>query len=412
MIEFLSHATVLMILLALSAFFSGSESALFSLSQIERRRIAQKHPVISKTVETLLTTPRRTLITILIGNMLVNTMAVVVVTLAAIQTFGERGVSATICVFTVILVIASEITPKVFAVRNNVLFAELTAVILNAFAILLFPIRYIVRRVSDFVLSLLVRDMKGQSDLMSENELKALVKIGEEEGVIRKEEEKMIRRLIDLGKRPVRQIMTPRPDLIAFDIQDGREKLVALIKKSHFTYVPVYDGALDNLLGVIPTHDFMLDAQNRLRELIVTPDFVPETKLIDELLEEFRAKGKGFAVCVDEYGSTAGLVTMEDILEEIFGEFYDEYSKEESAIKRLGHDEFLALGKISLHDVNEALGLSLSSESSETLSGWILEELGRIPKLNESFTYEGTHFQVAEVSKHRIQKVMIRKGQL
>lgn len=406
-IDLISHSAVLIALFLLSAFFSSAETALFSLSQIERRRLAQQHPRVGKVVEKLLSEPRRTLITILISNNLVNVAAASVVTLLAISQFGEEGVGVTIALFSLTLIVFGEIIPKVFAARNDMLFSLVCAIPLDIIARIFLPLRIVFRTISNYVLSFLIKD-KTQTDLISEDELKALVRISEEEGALRKEEEKMIRHLIDLGKRHVKQIMVPRPDLVAFNIEDGREALVELIKKYHHTYIPVYEGNLDHVIGVIAVQEFMLDTKGRLQEMIRQPVFIPETKPIDEALEEFRSAQKEFAICVDEYGGTAGLVTVEDILEEIFGEFYDEYAKTEPPVKKLesGHS---VQAIISLHDLNEKLGLRLKSEDSETLGGWILERLGRIPRAHESFTFEGFEFEITEVTKQRILRVMIRK---
>ncbi len=406
-LDLISHSAILIALFLLSAFFSSAETALFSLSQIERRRLVQQHPKVGKVVERLLSEPRRTLITILISNNLVNVAAASVVTLLAISQFGEEGVGMTIALFSLTLIIFGEIIPKVFAARHDMLFSLVCAIPLDIIARIFLPLRIVFRTISNYVLSFLIKD-KTQTDLISEDELKALVRISEEEGALRREEEKMIRHLIDLGKRHVKQIMVPRPDLVAFNIEDGREALVELIKKYHHTYIPVYEGNLDHVTGVIAVQEFMLDTTGRLRELIQQPVFIPETKLIDEALEEFRSTKKEFAICVDEYGGTAGLVTVEDILEEIFGEFYDEYAKTEPSVKKLesGH---LVQALVSLHDLNEKLGLHLKSEVSETLGGWVLERLGRIPRTHESFTFEGFEFQITEVTKQRILRVLIRK---
>lgn len=406
-IDLISHSAVLIALFALSAFFSSTETALFSLSQIERRRLSQQHPRIGKVVERLLSEPRRTLITILISNNLVNVAAASVVTLLAISQLGEEGVGVTIALFSLVLIVFGEITPKVFAARNDIFFSLICAVPLDIIARIFLPLRVVFRTISNYVLSFIIKD-KAKTDLISEDELKALVRISEEEGALRKEEERMIRHLIDLGKRPVKQIMVPRPDLVAFDIQDGREKLVELIKKYHHTYIPVYEGSLDHMVGVIAVQEFMLDTKGRLKEIVHQPIFIPETKPIDEVLEEFRSTKKEFAICVDEYGGTAGLVTIEDILEEIFGEFYDEYAKTEPSVKQMDSGN-LVQAVISLHDLNEKLGLHLKSELSETLGGWILEKLGRIPKPHETFTFEDVEFEIAEVAKQRILRVLIRK---
>ncbi len=408
-IELVPSLIFIVFLLFLSGFFSGAETALFSLNKIERKRIAGGHPLIGDTVNDLLNRPRRTLITILIGNMIVNTLATVVVTHIAIQLFGNIGVGYTIAVFTCVLLLFGEIVPKVFAIRNNILISEMSAVTLNIIAKIIFPLRFIVRRISDFILGFLVLGVKSKVDLMSEDELKALVRIGEEEGVLKKGEVRMITRLIELGERPVKQIMTPRTEFVAFNLEDGPEPLRGLIRKSHFTYIPVYEGKLDNFLGVISTQDFMLSSEEDVRKFILVSEYVPETKCIDDLLLEFKLKSHKFAVCVDEYGSISGLVTFEDILEEIFGEFHDEYAQVESPAKEIRQGEFLVQAKITLHTLHETLGIHLESDSSETLNGWLLEKFGRIPAYNESMIYKGIQFQIAEVHKNRIAKVYIRK---
>ena len=404
-----SQVVLLVGLLALSAFFSGSEAAIFSLSKFEKKRLSHRHPLVWKTISSLLERPRRTLITILMGNMLVNTMAAVLVTSITVERLGPSGVGWTIVLFTFVLVITGELTPKVFTIRHNEWFAFLCAIPLDLLARLFFPLRRLIRWISDWVLSALVQKRKSEADLVSEEELKALVRIGEEEGALKSEEREMIQNLMGLGDRMVREIMTPRTDLIAFDLIEGREKLMKLIKQCHFSYFPVYEKSLDNLLGVISTQEFMLDNQNRLRELIVPPYYIPETKPIDELLQEFQKGAHRVAICVDEYGGTAGLVTLEDMLEEIFGEFYDEYAKAEPLVKNVGEGHFLVQGKISLHELNELLGIDLSSETSNTLSGWLLEEFGRIPKQQESLRWHGIEFCVLEVVRQRILKVEIRK---
>ncbi len=400
---------ILLTLLAMSAFFSGAEAALFSLSKLEKKRLSTRHPKAWKTISFLLEHPRRTLITILIGNLTVNTLASALVTSIAIRWIGDRGVGLAIVVFTLVLVTIGELIPKVFAIRYDEWFAVAFALPLDLCAKIFYPIRRIVRWSADGILSLLVKDHHKDADLVSESELKALARIGEEEGALKAEEGEMIQNLINLGDRIVREIMTPRTDMTAFDIEEGREKLVALIKQFHFSHFPVFEKSLDNLLGVISTQEFMLDNQNRLRELIQPPYYVPETKPIDELLQEFQKKGTRVAICVDEYGGTAGLVTHEDILEEVFGEFYDEYAKADPLIKTIDEGVYLVHGKISLHQFQDFFGVELKSETSETLSGWLLEQFGSIPKQHDSFLWEGIEFHVREVYKQRISKIEIRR---
>ncbi len=407
--NFVSHSLALAVLLVLSAFFSGAETAIFSLSNLAKKRLKTRHPRTWKTIETLLEKPRRTLITILIGNMTVSTLAIAIATALAVQWVGPNGVGWTIGVFTFVLMITSEITPKTFAVRHNELMAFLMAVPLDIFARFFYPLRRLVRLVSDFVLSILVREKRSDADLVSAAELKALARIGEEEGALKPEERRMIQKLIGLGDRMAREIMTPRPDLIAFNIHQGADELMRLLRQHHFSHMPVYRDSIDQLLGVISTQEFMLNSSEKLERFILPPYYIPETKPADELFEEFQKRGAHVAICVDEHGATAGLVTLEDILEEVFGEFYDEYAKEEPLVKPLGSGIFLVHGKIGLHQLNEITGLSLRSETSETLNGWLLEQLGHIPNTNESFRWQGIEFHIKEVYHQRILKVEIRK---
>lgn len=399
----------LAILLALSAFFSGSETAIFSLSKIEKRRLSHQHPFVWKTISRLLETPRRTLVTILIGNMIVNTMAIALATLIVLKWLGPEGVGWMIAIFTFVLIVTGELTPKVFAVRNNEWFAVACAIPLDLFARAIYPIRWIVRWTADQVLSFLVHEKKREADLVSESELKALARIGEEEGALRPEERDMIQKLIGFGDRMVREIMVPRPDVVAFDVEAGIEKLTELIREFHFSYVPVYERSIDNLIGVISAQRFMLSDQNEWRSLMEPLHYVPETKRIDELLQDFHKMKRRVAICIDEHGGTAGLVTMEDVLEEIFGEFYDEYAKAELLVKPLGGNRFLVYGKIGLHELQEQLGITLESTTSETLSGWLMEQLGHIPAPYESFRWRGIEFYIRDVSRQRVMKVEIRK---
>jgi len=405
----ISRLILLGVLLVLSAFFSGSETAIFSLSNIEKRRLKKRHPYVWTTISNLLESPRRTLITILIGNMVVNTMATALATLIAYHLFGPPGVAWVIPIFTITILITSELTPKVFAVRHNELFAFFSAIPLDLFARFCYPVRWIVRGVADRVLSFLIHERKSDTDLVSGQELKALARIGKEEGALRHQEGEMIQKLLGLGDRIVREIMVPRTDIVAVDFEEGPEKLVEVIKQHHFTYVPVYKGSIDNLLGTVSTQKFMLSDQKELRRLIEPPHYVPETKPIDELLQDFERLKRPFAVCVDEHGGTAGIVTMEDVLEEIFGEFYDEYAKAEPLVKSLGDDRFLVHGKIGLHELKDQLGVSLTSEVSETLSGWLLEQFGEIPKIYDVVKWQGSEFYVRDVFRNRIIKVEIRR---
>lgn len=401
---------VLAVLFLLSAFFSASETALFSLSKIEKRRVEQSHPYLSRWVKSHLEQPRRTLVTILIGNLVVNTLATSLVTLIVIESLGGQYLSFILVVFTVAVIFFAEITPKTFAVKRNETVALAAALPLRFFSILFYPVRKMVRLITDFILRILLHDHREHSDEISEDELKTLVKIGEEEGLLDRRERYMLQKLLELGERQVREIMTPRISLASLDMEDPREKQIEVMRKFHFMHLPVYQNSIDNVLGVISVQEFMLNLQAPLASFLKQPLFVPESKRIDDLLSEFRAKNQNFAVCVDEYGGTAGVVTLEDIFEEIFGEFYDEYAKVENPIRPLGHEEFLVEAKIPLTSFNEYFSAHLESEEASTLSGYLLEKLGEVPEKGRVLETPECEIRIQDVIRQRlIRTVIVRR---
>lgn len=399
---------LLALLFLLAAFFAASETALFSLTRVERRRVLESHPRLGKLVNDLLVHPRRVLVTLLIGNNIVHICAAAIATLAAFQFFGARGVSPVIAIFTVVLVFFGEMIPKVFAVRNNESVALVTAPLLEVISGLFFPIRRIVQWVTDGLLGFLLQGQKESSQLLSAQELKVLVKIGEEEGILDRQERRMIQKLFDLGERPARSIMTPRTDVVALRLGDPWEKQLETMKGSHFSHFPLYQDSLDQILGVVSTHEVILSGERDLQKFVKPVPLVPELKRIDELLRDFQKTGDRFAVCVDEFGGTAGVVTLEDILEEIFGEFYDEYAVSEHPIREIGKQEHLVDAKISLARFNEFFQSRLRSKGAETLGGLILQKMGHVPRKNEVLELPDFSFRIHDMARQRILKVAVR----
>ena len=346
--------------------------------------------------------------TLLIGNSVVNTSAAAIVTLFALHHFDVQGVSLVVAVFTIILIFVSEVLPKVFAVRHNEKVALFTAPFLEAIAVLLLPVRRVIRVLSDWILKLLLRGKKEPSDLISAHELKVLVKIGEEEGILNQEERRMIQKLFELGEKPVRSIMTPRTDLMGLRLEDPWEKQVETMKKYHFSHFPVYQESLDHIVGIVSPEEVILSEQKDLQKLLKPVFYVPELKRVDELLREFQKTQERFAVGVDEFGGTAGVVTLEDILEEIFGEFYDEYANPEKPIRELGMNEFLVAAKISLREFNEYFHSNLISEEAESLSGFIMEKMGKVPRKGDVLDVSAFHFRIHDMARQRILKIVVR----
>ena len=399
----------ILFLLVLSAFFSAAETALFSLSKIDRRRIKETHPVMSRWVFYHLDRPAQTLSTVLIGNLFVNVLATALVTILAIEFAGPVHAGIIVTLFSILLILFAELIPKILAVRKNQTFSLVTAFPLRICSILIFPFRKASRWVTDWVLSFLTHEKKEAGDHISQEELKALIKIGEEEGILDRQERYMIQKTIQLGERSVKDIMTPRVSIIGLDIEDSFERHVSLMKQHHHSHFAVYKSSLDNILGMISVQDYMLDERHPMLPLLRQPLFVPDSKRIDDLLTELRTKKLNFALCVDEYGGTAGLVTLEDILEEIFGEFYDEYAKVQNPIRPLGHGEYLVEAKISLSDFNEYFAFPLESQEASTLGGFILERLGEVPHRGQVLKLAECEIKVNEVIRQRhIRSVLVK----
>ncbi len=404
------HLIVLGGLFLLSFFFSASETALFSLSKLDKRKLKEQYPHASKWIFEHLEKPRKTLATVLIGNLFVNSLATATVTLVVLKLFGGSGLGAWMTIFTVFLIVFCEMFPKILAVRARIRTALIVSLPLKFFAMLFAPFRILMRFATDHILSLLVHEKIEQSDMISEKELKVLVKIGEEEGVLGGQERHMIQKLLDLGERPVKDIMTPRTDLVGLDIEESSDKHEELIRKHQFTRLPVFQGSLDHILGVVESQNYLLqEPRPDVKQVMKESLFVPESKRIDDLLETFRIKNERFAVCVDEFGGTAGVVTQEDILEEIFGEFYDEYAKVENPIRRMGEDLYLVEGKINLQEFNEFFSSHLTAEEATTLGGYLFEKMGVVPVKGAVLNTEAFDFAIQNMVRQRIHHVIVRR---
>ncbi len=400
---------LLIVLFIFSGFFSGAETALFSLSKIERRRLQEKKTYISQKIAYFLEFPRRILLTILIGNLFVNTLAAALVTLIAMEYLNPEWVGVVMVIFTILLIIFGEITPKVLAVRNNEKGAWLCAIPLYVIFLLMTPIRWIFTQITDALMKLVAHEKKRTtSEAVSEEELKTLVQIGEEDGILDPQERHMIQKVFELGERPVKDIMIPRIDVAALDIDDSPEKHLSVIQRKHFTYLPVYQETIDHVLGVVSVQDYVLNSGRPLKELLEEPLFIPQTKRIDEALAEFKQKGISFAVCVDEHGGMDGIVTLEDILEEIFGEYHDEYAEVVNPIRRIANQEYLVEAKINLDDFNSYFASDLHAKEATTLGGFILELLGEVPHKGRGFETGNFEMRIQSVLRHRIHQVVVK----
>lgn len=400
---------VLAILMVFSAFFSSSETALFSLSKMDCDFIKRNHPHLGKWALLQLETPRKTLTSILVGNLTANTWATALVASESFALGGAKAAVIITTVFGILLTVFGEMVPKVIALRFKVPIALFSAFPMQFFVMLFTPIRVCMKWITDHTFRLWVRERHDARNALSEEELKVLVSIGEEEGMLDPEERKRLHELFELSDRPVREIMTPRTDLTGLDADETSEKHFEIIRRNHYSWMPVFQNSMDQVIGVVDAQTYLLASDPRLRQIMKKPIFVPETKKISDLLAEFRSEREDFAICVDEHGGTAGVVTLEDILEEIFGEFEDEYSKAQNPIRELDAESFLVEGKITLDDFNEYFGCALNSESETTLGGYLMEKIGEIPTKGMRYENEFFEFQTQDMQRQRIRTVIVRK---
>ena len=412
----------LIIFFLLSAFFSGSEVSLFSLDRRKLKSEFNRHPLRKRYIEYLLEYPRRLLVTILIGNTIVNVAASIIAVSLALDFSARIGISPNIALtvqiilLTVFIVIFGELIPKVWASKNPVSFAGIVAVPLYWAGVLLFPAAETLTELIKLFVSKLRFD-KSKSAILPE-EISDLAELGHERGSIIEEEHGLINSIVGFRKVTVHEVMTPRVDMTSISNNSGFSELLDVITTSGHSRIPLYEEDLDKITGIIYAKDVLpyiknneLSKQLSLQSIARKPMFIPRSKMINDLMHEFQEKKMHIAIVVDEYGGTAGLITLEDILEEIIGEIRDEYDKEEIPVTKTGNNQYMVLGKLPVDDLNELLNVDLSFGTGEfeTLGGMILSYAGHIPREGYSFQLENYKFTVKEISNKRIKKVLIEK---
>ncbi len=403
----------LLVLLFMSAFFSGSEIALFSSSRIRIRKLMEEGNKNAQVAKELLEHPNRLLATILVGNNIVNISATALATSLAINSFGSTGLGIATGVMTFLILVFGEITPKGFAAKNAVALALIVARPMQMLVNLLFPLVKLLTKLTNFMIKSLGGEPKEVSPFITEEEIKMLVEVGEEEGVIQKEEKEMIHGIFEFGDKLAREVMIPRIDMDAIAVSSTLEEALKATLKTRHSRLPVYEGSIDNVIGMLHFKDLLHLKERKyegtIREIVRPVHYVPENKRLDELLKEVQETKTHMAIVVDEYGGTAGLVTLEDILEEIVGEILDEYDAIETNIQVLDERTALVEAKTSVGEVNEALNINLPEEDFETLGGLVFNKLGRIPSVGDKTRIKNITIAVEKMRGRRISKLKIRK---
>jgi len=401
---------LLIIFIVLSAFFSGVETALFSLSRLRVKYLVEKKRRGAKTVDKLKSNPHRLLITILIGNNIVNIAASALATTVVIGIFKSNVVGITTGIMTLIILVFGEITPKTLATTYKEPIALTVAPILNLLMIVLFPIVTIFELMMKGIIMLIG---KKETPIVTEEEIKTFVKVGEEIGAIKGEEKEMIHKIFKFDDMDVERVMTPKKDMVCVEENQQVNKVIDTLIKSGFSRLPVYRNNLDNITGFVHVKDILKAIKDnrgnvRVKELIRPIAFIPNLKKLDTLLNQFKTRKQHMAIVVDEHGEIRGLITIEDILEEIVGEIVDETEKIKPYIIKIGYKKFLVLGKTDIELVNKRLKLNIKeTKDFDTLSGYILHKLGKVPKEGDSIKLNKCTISIKEVIKNRIEKVEI-----
>ena len=396
------------VLLFLSALFSGSETAFLSLDSIKIKRM-QKQNKDTTALQRLLSNPSRFLTTILIGNMLVNIMLSTVLTSILIKTLGDKGLAVSIGIATFLLLIFGEVTPKTFAIKRPELFSYSVARPLEVFARVIYPIRYILNSISKMIIKAIGIQLDKQPTLTQE-ELKSVIELSHKHGVVKENEKEMIRSVLELTQTDVQTIMTPKPDIRALSLDMNQKQAQDFLKNIKHSKVPVYRDTIDNVAGVLYSKDVFFSPERDFRTLIRPVVFVPETKKIDELLKDFQSQNSKIAIIVDEYGNTYGLVTLEDILEEIVGEIYDEFETKEKFIEKLDDKTFRVSGKNPIDFVNEELSINIPEGDYDTIAGYMLFLFEKIPQEGESIKQGVLSFRIEKLAGRRIKSIILKKS--
>ena len=405
----------LLFLLLLSAFFSSAETSLTPVNKIRIQSLAEQGNRNAKILEKVISDSSKMLSTILIGNNIVNISASSLATTITLRLFGNAFVSVSTGILTLLVLIFGEITPKTMATIHSEKIALSYARIIYALMVLFTPLVFIVQHLSFLMLRLLRVDPNAKGASMTEHELRTIVNVSQEDGVIESEEKQMIYNVFDFRDSVAKDIMIPRIDMTFVDINCTYEELMDIYRDVKYTRFPVFEDNTDNVIGTINVKDLLLLTQKdiehfSIRSILREPYFTYEHKSTADLLLEMRESSYNLAIVLDEYGATAGLVTTEDLLEEIVGEIRDEYDEGEDEEIRviIPEKEYIVDGSSKLDDISEALQIELESEDYDSIGGYIIEHLDSLPAQGQGITLESGIRLVADVvRKKRIEQVHI-----
>ncbi|MBP7563994.1 MAG: HlyC/CorC family transporter [Candidatus Cloacimonetes bacterium] len=401
-------------LLILSAFFSGSETAYFSLSKLHIKKLEKSNNDASKRIFRLLSKTRQLLITILIGNTLVNILASSLATLIAIDIasrfplqYKNMIISAEILLMTVLLLVFGEITPKIIAFTNPVRFSKITSLPIEILKIILFPFVFMLDKLLSLITKKKDTHVNDNSSITSED-FHNFIKSKSQNHPLEENEKKIIDSIFRFSTTQVKEIIVPRVDIVGVEISETIDKAKKIITESGYSRIPVYHKRIDEIVGVLYAKDLLLNPDKKtIGSIMRKPFYVTENMKIQNLLNQFKSKKIQIAIVVDEYGGTSGLISLEDILEQLVGEIMDEYDDEMTSITKLNDRDYIVSGMINIPELNHQFNLNLNEEY-ENLAAFLFDSLNHVPQKNEKYSVENqVEFTITQIKRQRINYVKL-----
>lgn len=403
---------ILLVLLFLSAFFSSAETAMTTMNKMRLRMLVEEGNKKALVLDKVLGNSRKMLSTVLIGNNIVNIAASSIATIFTQRIFSDWFISIGVGVLTLLIIIFGEIIPKTIANMHSEALSLTYAKPIYALMIVLTPIIFILNLFSTFILKIFRVKVNLNSKSITEDELRTIMDVSQEEGIIESEELNIINNVFDFGDTCAKDIMVPKVDITMVPIDITYDELLNIVKDDKFTRMPVYKESTDNVVGIINIKDLLInkvDGNNfDIKELMREPHFTYAPKELNDLLLEMRGNDAGMCIVLDEYGQAEGLITLEDIIEEIIGEIRDEFDEaEEHVVRQIGDNQYIVEGSINLDDFNEQLDTDIDSETYESLGGLIIEQLERLPKKGDTVTIDNCKLTVIRMDDKRIDSVKV-----
>lgn len=403
----------LVVLILLSGFFSGSETAFMSLNRVKIREKKLKGDKSAKRVDQLLSKPGKLLTTILVGNNLVNIASSAIATTLALEFFGEKGPWIATISMTVLVLIFGEITPKTYANQDSEKLASFSATYLIWLSKIFNPLIKVLIAFTNRLIKIVGGDPDKQKPFVTEDEIIRFVTVGEREGVIEEKEKEMIHSVFEFDDTLAREVMVPRIDIISMSINTPLDVAVDLVMEKGHSRIPVFRNTIDNIVGILYAKDLLCFIKKDFKDesignIMRKAYYVPESKKIDELLSEMKTKKIHMAIVLDEYGGTAGIVTIEDLIEEIVGDIKDEYDIEDVEYRFLNEKELIVDARVTIDELDDLIGRTLPANDYDTLGGMVLSYLGHVPEVDESIILNDLKITVEEMAGNRILKLRIK----